>query len=87
MNVVEFKNLTREEGQIFYRRKYTCDAVIDLPTARETIPIFFIIETSPLGEKTIELSLNSQINYPILPVRKAIISFILTEELEGRLPC
>lgn len=87
MKVIEFQNLQREEGQIFYLRKYNCDCVLELPTAREVTPIFFSIETSPFGQKTIELSLKGQVNYPLVPLKKAITEFILAEELEGRLPC
>lgn len=87
MKVLEFKNLVREEGQIFYIRKYTCDAVIEFPTATEETPIYFVIETNPFGAKEIEITFVRPINYPILPVKKALLEFILTEELEGRLPC
>ena len=87
MKVVELQNLQREEGQIFYLRKYQCDAVLEFPTSTEVTPIFFSIETNPFGQKTIELSLVKPINYPLLPVKKALLDFIFTEELEGRLPC
>lgn len=87
MKVVELKNIQREEGQIFYLKKYNCDAVLDLPIATETVPIYFSIETDPFGRKNIELSITKQVNYPLLPVKKALLDFILTEELEGRLPC
>lgn len=87
MKVVELQNLQREEGQIFYLRKYTCDAIIELPTATENTPIFFSIETSPFGKKIIELSFVKPLNYPLIPVKKALLEYILTEEMEGRLPC
>lgn len=87
MRVVELKNLLREEGQIFYLRKYTCDVVLEFPTSTEETPIFFSIETNPFGQKDIKLNFIRPINYPILPVKKALIEFIPTEELEGRLPC
>ena len=87
MKVVELRNLTREEGQIFYLRKYTGDVVLELPTCQETVPVFFSIETSPMGKKIIEISFLEAVNYPLIPVKKALIEYILTEELEGRLPC
>lgn len=87
MRVVELKNLQREEGQIFYLRKYACDAVLEFPTSTESTPILFSIETSPIGKKIIELSFKQTLNYPLLPVKKAILEYILTEEIEGRLPC
>lgn len=87
MRVIELQNIQREEGQIFYMRKYNCDAVLELPNSTETVPIFFSIETSPMGKKIIELSFPKPINYPLIPVKKALLEYIFTEELEGRLPC
>ena len=87
MRVIELQNIQREEGQIFYLRKYTCDAVMEFPTSTDTVQIFFSIETSPMGKKNIELSFPQPINYPLIPVKKALLEYIFTEELEGRLPC
>lgn len=87
MKVSEFKSLQREEGQIFYLRKYNCIAVLELPIETEEVPIFFSIETDPFGRKNIELKIEKQVNYPLLPVRKALLEFILNEDNEGRLPC
>lgn len=87
MRVVELKNIAREEGQIFYIRKYTCDAVLELPTSTDTVNILFSIETNPMGKKIIELSFPQPINYPLIPIKKALMEYIFTEELEGRLPC
>ena len=86
MKVLELQNLQREEGQIFYLRKYTCDAVIELPTATETAGILFTIEVNPMGKRIIQITFTKPINYTLLPVKKALTEFILTEELEGRLP-
>lgn len=87
MRVVELNNIEREEGQIFYLRKYACDAVLEFPTSQETTHILFSIETSPFGQKTIELTFTQPVNYPLIPVKKALMEYIFTEELEGRLPC
>ncbi|MBE6361577.1 MAG: hypothetical protein E7059_09030 [Treponema bryantii] len=87
MKVLELRNLQREEGQIFYLRKYTCVIAIEFPTGIELLDIKFNIETSPLGTKNVELILLSEVNYPLLSVRRAILEFLLVEEQEGRLPC
>lgn len=87
MRVIELKNIEREEGQIFYIRKYSCDAVIEFPTSTESVKILFKIETDPMGKKVIEFSFPQAINYPLIPIKKALNEFILTEELEGRIPC
>jgi len=87
MRVVEFKNLQREEGEIFYLKKYACDALMEFPTSTDYVPITFSIETNPFGQKIIELTVIKQPNYPLLSVRKALLEYILIEEIEGRLPC
>ncbi|NLC93194.1 MAG: hypothetical protein GX677_07025 [Treponema sp.] len=87
MKVLEMKNIEREEGQIFYLRKYKGEAVLQFPTNTLNTKIQFTIETNPLGKKNIDLAILQAINYPLLPVRKAILEYIFTEELEGRLPC
>ncbi len=65
---MELKDIVPEHGQVFYMRKYTCNAVLELPTSTETTPVFFSIETSPFGKKIIEISSLKQSNYPLLPV-------------------
>lgn len=87
MKIVGLKDLQREEGQIFYLRKYKTKAVVDLPISQEEVPIYFTIETDPFGKKNVELTIEKQINYPLLPLKKAIKDFILIEDSQGRLPC
>lgn len=88
MKVLKLENIQREEGHIFYRRKYEADAIIELPTSTASTKLNFIIDVSPLGVKTVELEkLDPTPNYPLSPLKKAIKDYILTEEIEGRLPC
>lgn len=87
MKVLEFRNLSREEGQIFYLRKYTCDAIFELTSSTLESKINFSIETTPLGEKNIVISFAESLNYPVLPIKKALKDYILLQDKEGRLPC
>lgn len=87
MKIVELKDLQREEGQIFYIRKYTGTVSVELPTNIESLKIKFTIEIDPLSNKKVDLELLNQINYPVLPLKKSITEFILNEDSEGRLPC
>ncbi|MCQ2592718.1 MAG: hypothetical protein MJ188_08025 [Treponema sp.] len=87
MRIVEFKDLRREEGQIFYIRKYYCIAVLDLPTGIEYAPIKFNIEVNCIGIRTIEIHFEKQINYPLLPVKKLLIDYITKQDIEGLIPC
>lgn len=87
MKVLEFRNIEREEGQIFYLRKYTCTCVLQLPTSTTEAKLNFSIETTPFGEKNIELIFDEAPNYPIIPVKKAVKEYILQADKEGKLPC
>jgi hypothetical protein len=53
----------------------------------EHTQIKFTIEMDPLGNKTIDLQVTPGINYPLLPLKRAIIEYILAQEMEGKIPC
>ena len=86
MRVLEIRNVYREDGCIYYFRKFKGDAVVQLPVSTLETPITFTIEASPLGTKTIDVELSQTINYPVLPIKKALTDFILLEDKEGKLP-
>ncbi len=68
-------------------RKYSCDAVFELPTSVLESKVNFSIEMSPLGERMVNITFPEPLNYPILPVKKALKDFILQQDKEGHLPC
>ena len=85
MTVLDIKDITTEEGYIYYRKSYSGVAIVELQTIEE-IPLKFLIETSPLGEKTVDVSLEKDVHYPILPVIKELKKYILQKANEGSLP-
>ena len=86
MRVLEVKNLNREDGYIYYMRKFSGIALIQIPGDTLQTPISFNIETSPFGTKKISVNVGEQLNYPVLPVKKALADFILEKDKEGKLP-
>ena len=86
MKVLEIRNVYREDGCIYYFRKFKGDAVVQLPVATLETPITFSIEASPLGTKDIEVEIVQPIDYPVIPVMNALKEFIRTEDSEGKLP-
>nr|WP_318681791.1 hypothetical protein [uncultured Treponema sp.] len=86
MNILELKNIEREEGAIYYFRKYTAEAVLELPIETVSTPISFSIETGPFGERKISVKVIEAPNYPVLPLLSALKAFILDNDKEGRLP-
>ena len=87
MKVVELANLKREDVQIFYIRKYTATAVLDLTARTANVDIEFSIEMNSFGNKDFSLSIKSPIDYPLIPIRKSILEYITNLEMEGKLPC
>lgn len=87
MRVIELANLQREDVQIFYIRKYAATAVLDLTARTANVDIEFSIEMNSFGNKDFTLSIKSQIDYPLIPIRKTILEYITNLEQEGKLPC
>ena len=87
MKVMELANLKREDVQIFYIRKYAATAVLDLTARTANVDIEFSIEMNSFGNKDFTLSIKSQIDYPLIPIRKTILEYITNLEQEGKLPC
>ena len=87
MRVLDLVNLQREDVQIFYIRKYAATAVLDLTARTANVDIEFSIEMNSFGNKDYTLSIKSQIDYPLIPIRKTILEYITNLEQEGKLPC
>ncbi|MBO4440003.1 MAG: hypothetical protein J5798_11700 [Spirochaetaceae bacterium] len=86
MEVLEIKNLYREETGLYYRRNFTGLAVIELPIKTIEVPLDFIIEMGPMGNKDFDIELKDKIDYPLLPVMKKLKEYIEKLEKEGKLP-
>ncbi len=86
MKILELKDIEREEGAIYYFRKYEAIAVIELPKETVSIPITFTIESGPLGDKKIDVKILKAPSYPIHPIIVALKTYILETDKEGLLP-
>lgn len=86
MTVQSIQNIESEHGHVFYMRKYSANAVIELPTATVTVFIKFSIETTPFGERKIKVQVNDSVNYPVLPLKKALVEYIDNADLRGEIP-
>jgi hypothetical protein len=86
MEVIQLKEVKKEESPIHYRRNYTASAELVLVGGRAVdTPIAFTIEHSPLGTVLISLVLKEKLDYPSLPVIKALKIFIQAMESKGEL--
>jgi hypothetical protein len=88
MKVLELNSIHREESGLYYRRKFTAEAKLDLLSNTVLTSIAFSIETGPLGNKDIDVELPPHIdlNYPVVPITTALKKFILGMDTEGSLP-
>ena len=87
MEVVRLNNIKKSDGVIYYRRQYSAVAEINLPNGINELPLEFTIETGPLGDKIFEMDFNQNIiNYPFLPLQKALKDYILKIDEVGALP-
>jgi len=87
MKVLELKSISREDGCIYYLKRYTATAVLEIPAQTISFPLHFSIETGPLGNKTIEVDdLPADINYPLFPVEKSLKEYIKNLSTQGTLP-
>lgn len=88
MKVLELQSVKREDFGLYYRKNYTAIAVMEIVSKTVQAPISFVIETSPLGTKEldVEVAKEADINYPMLPILTGLKTFILEMEKQGTLP-
>lgn len=87
MQVAELKSISKAEGYIYYRNKYSATAVIEFLSKQISFPFNFVIEIDPLGVKTLSLeNIPLDLDYPLVPVRKALKEYILKLEEANQLP-
>ncbi|WP_407428538.1 hypothetical protein [Treponema sp.] len=89
MQVLELNQIAPDPSFIYYRRNYAAVARIQLLSKILDIKISFTIETGPLGDKMlyVDIAPGEDIDYPIIPIKSAIKTFILNLDNEGKLPC
>lgn len=89
MKVIEINKILTDDNFIYYRRNYSACAKLQMLSSTLEIKITFTIETGPLGDKMIYVDIDpaSDIDYPLIPVKSALKTFILTMDNEGKLPC
>ena len=89
MQVLELSKISTDDNYIYYRRNYTAAAKLQMLSKTLEINVSFTIETGPLGDKIIYIDIDpsTDIDYPLIPVKSALKTFILNMDNEGKLPC
>ncbi|HUW39549.1 MAG TPA: hypothetical protein VMV90_00960 [Rectinemataceae bacterium] len=86
MKVVELKELSRKESAVHYIKEFTGVAVLDSGPLKAEADIAFTLEHKPLGPPEITLHVLDPLDWPLLPIVRAIREHILELEKTGRLP-
>lgn len=88
MRVKELQNVARRETPIEYRRTFTATAVLETPHHAAPSPtrIEFVIEISPMGDRSVRVKLLDEIEFPLVPALEALKEHITVLERAGDLP-
>lgn len=87
MKVLELRSISKEEGWIYYLNKYQATADLEILGHTMSIPLSFSVEINPLGMRTVEIDdLPSNLDYPVVPIKKSLSEFITKMSIDGTLP-
>lgn len=86
MKILELRQLQRTENGLYYRRKFSAEARVEIPIAVLELPIRFTIETSPFGSRDIDLEFLKTPDYPLIPIKTALLKTIADLDTQGKLP-
>lgn len=86
MKVLEIKEIVRKDVPIYYRRFFSGIARIEFLENKMERHIDFFIETKPTGQKEILVTLAEPVDYPLVPLIRALKTAIDTLDDNGNLP-
>lgn len=87
MKVIKITDIIRKDVPLYYRNKYTAVAELNLSTSSVIkAGIEFAIEVTPISGKVYTIDELENIDYPSMPVKKALIEEIKNYDREGLLP-
>jgi hypothetical protein len=86
MKVVELRELSRREAPIHYIREYTAVAALESSGGISEADIAFTLERKPLGPPAISVRVLDAVDWPLLPVVRAIRDHVAELDHKGLLP-
>ena len=86
MKIVALKNLVCKDVPIYYRRLFSGILEVELINKTVESPINFTVETKPTGLNEVIINDMGEVEYPLLPLRKAVINYISVLDDTGGLP-
>ena len=86
MRILEIKEIVRKDVPIYYRRFFSGIASIAFLDTIMERRIDFFIETKPTGQNEIIVTIAEPVDYPLVPLIKALKTTIDTLDSNGDLP-
>lgn len=87
MKVIKIVDIIRKDVPLYYRNKYNAIAELELTSTKiDKVAIEFAIEITPISGKVYSVDEIDEIDYPTIPVKKALIEEIKNYDREGLLP-
>jgi hypothetical protein len=86
MELVEIIEVEPEASAVYYRQKYDARALFHSDVhGNIDVPIHFVVETDPLGQKTVSVKFSKRIDYPSIPLLIQLRTQILELHNNGQL--
>jgi len=76
MKITSMKNLIRKDVPIYYRRLYSGTLEIELINENVECNINFTMETKPTGISEVIINNMDPVDYPLIPLTKAVKQYI-----------
>jgi hypothetical protein len=86
MKVVELRDLSRRDSSIHYIKELTAVAVLEWDQRRSESDIAITLEHKPIGPPDVTVHLLDAVEWPALPIIRAIRDYVTELERSGRLP-
>ncbi len=85
MKVVELRELNRRNIAIHYIKEFTAIAVLQSKDTQTEAEIAFVLESKAVGPPEVSVRVLNPVDWPLLPVVRALRDHILELETSGRL--
>ncbi|MDR1787735.1 MAG: hypothetical protein LBR16_04720 [Treponema sp.] len=88
MKIRAIRGLVRKDTPIYYQMRYSGIAELELAGGGAPLcaEVDFTVETAPAGGKTVTITRVGAVDYPLVPLRKALAAFVRALDAEGGLP-
>ena len=77
--------LIKKDIPLYYRNEYEGVGDLELLGERRRVPVAFSVEIKPDGERIVAVRVKEKLDYPLLPIVRALKETIFAMEKDGRL--